>query len=72
MSLSLVHRSESRAPSAGSPSGHGLQLLALAWQASRGELGHTSSTTSTPVPRASRPAGQATEPPYWPDGPSAA
>jgi hypothetical protein len=72
VALSLIHRSDSRVPAARSSSRHALHLLASAWQGSKGEQRQVPTPMSTSLPDASRPVADAAEPPYWPDGPSAA
>ena len=72
MPLSLVPRSEARVIAMRPSSRDGLGALAAAWRATQGP----SVRPFTPVagtPSAQAPSSDAAaEPPYWPDGPSAA
>ncbi len=70
MALSLVSRSGARTTTLRPSSRDGLRTLAAAWQA-------TQEPTVRPAPRLvpaaeARPTDGPDEPPYWPDGPSAA
>jgi len=73
VALSIVHRTEARILTMRPSSRDGLYTLASAWQASTG-------SNVRPFPRPAAPQAAApgepdatpAEPPYWPDGPSAA
>ena len=70
MALSLVSRSGPRTTAMRPSSRDALRALAAAWQA-------TQESTVRPFPRVVAPADARAsdggdEPPYWPDGPSAA
>jgi hypothetical protein len=70
VALSLVSRSGARTTALRPSSRDGLRDLAAAWRA-------TQASTERPVPRLvsaadARPSDDRDEPPYWPDGPSAA
>jgi hypothetical protein len=67
VALSLVSRSAPRTTAMQPSSRDGLRALAAAWQT-------TQESAVRPVPRVvSSPASDGRdEPPYWPDGPSAA
>lgn len=73
MALSIVRRNDARIPMRTSPR-DGLYALASAWQASNGAS--SIRPFGRPATPASSDANQSTEaaaePPYWPDGPSAA
>ncbi len=70
MALSLVPRPEARALAMRPSSRDGLRALAAAWQATR-EPTATVRPFGRVVPQADTPSTVG-EPPYWPDGPSAA
>jgi hypothetical protein len=73
VALSIVRRNDARILSMRTSPRDGLYALASAWQASNGANVRPFGRPATP---ASTDANQSTEaaaePPYWPDGPSAA
>ena len=73
MALSIVRRNAARVLTARTSPRDGLYALASAWQASSGGNVRTFERPAAP---AAGDANQSTdavaEPPYWPDGPSAA
>jgi hypothetical protein len=75
MSVALTNfpRPEARVLSMRPPSRDGLYALASAWQASNTSNVRTFARPQAPASPGSEPATASGEqPPYWPDGPSAA
>ena len=72
MALSIVHRTEARVLTMRPSSRDGLYTLASAWQASTGSNVRPFTRPAAPSAAAPGEPEAAAEPPYWPDGPSAA
>ncbi len=72
MALSIVPRTEARVLTMRPSSRDGLYALASAWQASTGSNVRPFARPSAPPATAPGEPETPSEPPYWPDGPSAA
>ena len=72
MALSIVHRSEARVLAMRPSSRDGLGALAAAWQATQGPSVRAFAPVAGTRPADAPSSDAAAEPPYWPDGPSAA
>lgn len=72
MALSIVPRTEARILTMRPSSRDGLYALASAWQASTGSNVRPFARPAAQPATASGEPEATSEPPYWPDGPSAA
>ena len=72
MALSLVPRTEARPVSSRPSARDGLSSLAAAWRATQQPGTRAVSRVVTTAPTDTSVSGTVDEPPYWPDGPSAA
>jgi hypothetical protein len=70
VALSLVPGSEARTVAMRPSSRDGLSALAAAWRATREPTVRPFARVAPPAEASPKDAGD--EPPYWPDGPSAA
>jgi hypothetical protein len=72
VALSLVRRSDGRTSTTPPSSRDGLRTLAAAWRATQEPAKVQPFARVGGPPPADAPPSDAAEPPYWPDGPSAA
>ncbi len=72
MALSIVPRSDARVIAMRPSSRDGLGALAAAWRATQGPSVRPFAPVAGAPAADARTSDAAAEPPYWPDGPSAA